>query len=213
MPDPDPPTVPSPRASGTPLSLSTPMSATEKSGFLKRMVLRRPAILAYFPRLRWRDEPPPLDLAAYDPVLYDRFPEDVEAACADDVALLRRFLIPHFVAEDREALRAQNEFRRDQVVLIMGGVVATGLAALPGEAHWAGWKVAAAIWTAFLATWAARSRDLSAQARWRTCRLKAELLRGEYFLFLARAKPYDDDACRARNLKKRVAEIRSGGDA
>lgn len=200
MADADPPTA-------------TPQAAARKEPFWKRFLPRRPAILAYFPRFRWRDPPAPADLAAYDPVLYQPFPAEMEAVCAGDIALLRRYLIPHYVAENTEALRAQNEYRRDQVVLIIGGVVATGLAALPGEARWAGWSVVAAIWTAFLATWAARSRDLSAQSRWRTSRLKAEVLRGEYFLFLARARPYDDDACRARNLKRRVAEIRTGAEA
>jgi hypothetical protein len=73
--------------------------------------------------------------------------------------------------------------------------------------------VAAAIAASFLAIWASRSRDLNSHERWRTGRLKAELLRGEYFLFLGRAEPYHQDGCRVRNLRRRVAEIRSGGAA
>jgi hypothetical protein len=168
---------------------------------------RTPALLLHFPKFRWREKAVPEDAILGDPL------PETPAELAADLALLRKHLVPQFVAEDREALRAQNDHRRDQVVLIVGGVIATGLAALPGEAQWEGWKVVAAIWTAFLAAWAARSRDLSSQERWRTSRLKAELLRGEYFLFLARARHYDNDACRTRNLKKRIAEIRSGGGA
>ncbi|HEX2211451.1 MAG TPA: DUF4231 domain-containing protein [Longimicrobium sp.] len=174
---------------------------------------RRPALLEHFPRFRWKDEPIPetIDPVVDDPVLYEPFPPDLVADFTDDLQVLGKYLLPLYVLEDREALRSQNEFRRDQVVLIIGGVIATGLAALPASARWDGWSVIAGIFTAALAAWASRSRDLASQERWRTSRLKAELLRGEYFLFLGRAKPYDDPGCRVRNLMRRVAEIRSGG--
>jgi len=167
------------------------------------------ALLAHFPSFRWRDAPESPE--GYDPILYGDFPKDLKDHYASDLAVLKQHLIPAYEQEDREALRAQNEFRRDQVVLIIGGVIATGLAALPGEAHGPGWKVLAAIVAAGLAAWATRSRDLNAQERWRTSRLRAELLRGEYFLFLGRVQPYQDESCRTRNLRRRVAEIRSGG--
>ncbi len=176
---------------------------------------RRPAILAHFPRLRW-PEPEPVDSVdplKFDPVLYAPFPPALVHEYAADLEVLGRHVLPQYLFEDREALRSQNEFRRDQVILIIGGVIATGLAALPATARWNGWSVIAAIFTAFLAAWASRSRDLASQERWRTSRLKAELLRSEYFLFLGRAKPYDVDGCRTRNLMRRVAEIRSGGAA
>jgi hypothetical protein len=176
----------------------------------RRPKRRRIALFEHLPRLRWREAE---GEDGTDPVLGDRFPAAMEAEHAADLAVLRTHLVPHFVDEDREALRAQNDFRLDQLVLIAGGVAATGLGALSGVAHGTGWKVLAAAWTAFLAAWASRSRDLSGHERWRTCRLRAELLRSEYFLFLARARPYDDDACRVRNLKRRVGEIRSGGAA
>lgn len=167
-----------------------------------------PALLVHFPRLRWRDISHPEGM---DPILYEPFPAELESHFSGDLRVLRKYLLPEYVAEDREALRSQNEYRRDQVTLIIGGIIATGLAALPAAARWDGWSVVAAVFTAFLASWAARSRDLASQERWRTSRLKAELLRSEYFLFLGRAVPYDDDRCRTRNLKRRVAEIRSGG--
>jgi hypothetical protein len=169
-----------------------------------------PALLAHFPRFRWKDPKPDPET---DAVLGKPFPADLRPHYAADLAVLNEHLLPQYVAEELDASRAQNEYRRDQVVLIIGGIIATGLAAAPGELTGAGWKVAAAIAASFLAIWAGRSRDLNSQERWRTSRLKAELLKSEYFLFLGRAEPYDKDGCRIRNLRRRVAEIRSGGAA
>lgn len=176
---------------------------------------RTPALLVHFPKFRWKEAPPPdrIDPAVYDPILYGPFPADVREHYAADLQVLADDLLPGYVVEDRDALRAQNEYRRDQVVLIIGGVIATGLAAAPGQASGVWWKVAAAVAASFLGMWATRSRDLNSHEHWRTSRLKAELLRGEYFLFLGRAEPYDKDGCRVRNLRRRVAEIRSGGAA
>jgi hypothetical protein len=176
---------------------------------------RTPAILVHFPKFRWTEPElaDTVDPTEFDPVLYAPFPPALVHDYAADLEVLGKHVLPQYLFEDREALRSQNEFRRDQVVLIIGGVIATGLAALPAAARWGGWSVVAAIFTAFLAAWASRSRDLASQERWRTSRLKAELLRGEYFLYLGRAKPYDVEGCRTRNLMRRVAEIRSGGAA
>lgn len=174
----------------------------------KKAKKKRPALIAFFPKLRWPDTPP---TPGIDPILYCEFPDEYREHLGADWDVLQKHLAQAYVEEDAEAGRAQNEYRRDQVVLIIGGVIATGLAALPGELGWVGWKVIAAIWAAFLAAWASRSRDLNAQERWRTSRLKAELLRGEYFLFMSGAPPYGDPGCRVRNLRRRVAEIRSGG--
>lgn len=176
---------------------------------------RRPAMLQHFPRLRWPHQEPveSVDPLKFDPILHAPFPPALVHDYAADLDVLGRHLLPQYLFEDREALRAQNEFRRDQIILIIGGVIATGLAALPAVLRGDAWSVAAAIFTAFLAAWASRSRDLASHERWRTSRLKAELLRGEYFLYLGRARPYDVEGCRNRNLMRRVAEIRSGGAA
>lgn len=179
---------------------------------------RRPAVLQHFPTLRWPESKPvdTVDPLKFDPILHGPFPPAMVHEYAADIDVLGKHLLPQYLFEDEEAKRAQNEFRRDQVILIIGGVIATGLAALPAALPLSikdEWSVAAAIFTAFLAAWASRSRDLASQERWRTSRLKAELLRGEYFLYLGRAKPYDVEGCRNRNLMRRVAEIRSGGAA
>lgn len=181
---------------------------------------RRPAILAHFPKLWWPKADPvdSVDPLKFDPVLYGPFPAELFHEYDADLHVLRKHLLPQYVTEDRDALRSQNEFRRDQVILIIGGVIVTGLAALPGAVtgnpgEGDTVRVIAALAAAALAAWASRSRDLASQERWRTSRLKAELLRGEYFLYLGRAKPYDVEGCRNRNLMRRVAEIRSGGAA
>ena len=52
-----------------------------------------------------------------------------------------------------------------------------------------------------------RQRGLQARDRYSTSRLKAEALRGEYFLFLGRVGAYAHEGERIRHLIRRVAHI------
>jgi hypothetical protein len=162
-----------------------------------------PAFLTQRPQFIWRArEPRPLvrqELRAASPAL------------ADDFATLDEVLLPMFHELDANALEAQNAFRRGQVVIIVGGALATALgavqAALGGGVTALG--VAGAIVSGGLAAVVSYMRGRDAQREYLTSRLKAEQLRGEYFRFLGRVDPYDadDPGVRRRRLRDHVEAI------
>lgn len=132
-------------------------------------------------------------------------------AFAEDFEWLERELVPHFRDLDNEALRAQNQFRLEQVALIFGGALAIALGTVQAaliDAVWPG--IIEMVLTAGLAAVVLRVRALKAREHYFTNRLKAETLRGEYFLFLGRIGPYADDRHRAQHLIRRVAEVKAG---
>lgn len=163
----------------------------------------KPAFLALRPRLFWRaGERYPLvsvELRAASPAL------------AEDFDVLDRELLPDFYELDEGALRAQNTFRLGQLFVIVGGAAATSLgavqAALGGGVTEIG--IAEALVAGTLAAAVAYVRERQAQREYFTTRLKAERLRGEYFLFLGRVPPYDldDDAERLRRLREQVSKV------
>jgi Protein of unknown function (DUF4231) len=161
------------------------------------------ALFKRFPRLHWRPK-------EGEQIV----PREVQATCpalADDFALLERELLPHFRELDNEALHAQNQFRLEQVALILGGTLATVLGALQAsllDVVWPG--IAEAVLAAGLTAVAFRAQALRAQERYFTNRLKAEMLRGEYFRFLGRIGPYAEDREHIQQVIRRVAEVKAG---
>ena len=159
-----------------------------------------------WPALHW--SPPP-----DEPIV----PTDAQmqhAVFSADFKELENELLPHFRELSVEALRVQNQFRRQQVVLIFGGACATVLGAMQSSlgssaAVWAG--IFETVLAAILAAVALRAQTTHAQEFYFTNRLKAERLRAEYFLFLARVGIYEDPQDRLPNLIRRIAEIKSGG--
>ena len=146
----------------------------------------------------------------------DIIPSDVPAqhpALAQDFTTLEEELLPHFRELNADALRYQNEFRLDQVMLILGGALATVLgvlhASLPSTAAtWAG--IVEAVLASALSAVALRARTAGAQQRYFTLRLKAEKMRAEYFLFVGGVGLHADEKERLSNLIRRVAEIKIG---
>jgi hypothetical protein len=166
-----------------------------------------------WPRWRWRPK-----------INEEIMPSDKRTTFStfgDDFAVLDSELIPFFRDLDNSALQAQNQFRREQIILIGGsalaatiGAIQTALstAALHSAADsarpWVG--VVEAILAAALSAVAFRASTLQPQKRYFTHRLKAEMLRGEYFLFLGRLDPYANVADRKQHLMRRIAEIVAG---
>jgi hypothetical protein len=143
-------------------------------------------------------------------------PPGVQTQCpelATDFKLLAEELMPHFRELDANALQLQNEFRLEQVLLIFGGALATILGALHASlgAVWLG--ITESVLAAALSAVAMRAKTTRVQQDYFTDRLKAEKLRAEYFLFLGRAGTYAEDTERLRQLVRRVAEIKGGGEA
>ena len=152
----------------------------------------------------------------WSPQNEDIIPSDVQLqhpALANDFKTLEDELLPHFRELNADALRYQNEFRLDQVILILGGALATVLgvlhASLPRTAAvWAG--IVEAVLAAALSAVALRARTTGAQQRYFSWRLKAEKMRAEYFLFLGGVGIYADEKERLSHLIRRVAEIKIG---
>jgi hypothetical protein len=163
----------------------------------------KPALLASLPRLRWRaGRRYPLirpEVALASPALTPGF------------EILERELLPDFYQLHEAALRVQNTFRLGQLFVIVGGASATSLgtvqAALGGGVIAIG--IAEALIPGALAGAATYVRGREAQREYFTTRLKAERLRGEFFSFLGRTRPYDtdDDDDRLARLREQVAAI------
>jgi len=166
-------------------------------------MLRRIALFKRLPMLPW--QAPEKIQEIVPPETRSQFPD-----LTPDFAILETELMPGFRRLDNEALRAQNLFRLQQVILIAGGVIATTLGAIQA-AHtkevWPG--VAEAAVAGFLTSVSYIAREFNEQKKYFSNRLKAETLRGEYFLFLGRMGNYANDADRAQNLIRRVAAIES----
>ena len=164
--------------------------ANQKEPFFKRYSLRRFALFRRWPYLRWPADPNEQQIIKED----DRraFP-----TFAEDFAFLNEKLMPAFLMLDKEAGHAQNQFHRQQVILVLGGALVTTLgaiqvtlAAMTHNSMWPG--LAEAVLAAILAGVAQAAQASKAQQRYFSNRLKAETLRSEYFLFLGRLNPYDD---------------------
>jgi uncharacterized protein DUF4231 len=118
--------------------------------------------------------------------------------------------MPRFRNLDDEALRAQNQFRRQQIILIVGGVITTTLGAIQAaftEKIWPGAAEAAV--AAVLTMVSVIAHDFDAQKKYFSNRLKAETLRSEYFLFLGRTGNYANEDDRVPSLIQRVTDIES----
>lgn len=181
--------------------------------------MARPILFKRLPSFALRIQPDE-ERHIMPPAEQQRYPQ-----FAADFALLDEHLLPVFLELDAEAARAQNDFRLEQLVLIGGSLLATVLGALhmafglgtiadagTGLPVTGAWAWAGAVVSAVVATVTARARDLRNQDTYRTARLKAELLRGEYYLFLGRVSIYGKPA-RVGNLVRRVAEIQAGSES
>ena len=160
-------------------------------------------LLNRLPALRWRPQQNQQIVAPADQAVYPLL--------AEDFAFLEREIMPHFRQLDNEALRRQNQFRLEQLTLIFGGALASALGAFHvafADATWLG--VLEAALGLLLVAISRRAQRFNAQETYLTQRLKAELLRGEYFLYLGRLGLYADPQQRGQQLVRRVKEIVSG---
>ena len=168
---------------------------------------RGPELIRRLPKLRWRA---PQDK---DQEIVPSADRRVYGSMTEDFAFLDDALMPDFRRLDREALHCQNTFYLARLTLIMGSALATVLGAaqagLGGGNLWLGLLetvIAAVIGLGALTTGAPR-----AQQGYFANRLRAERLRSEYFLYLARVVPYADEH-RQQTLRRIVAGVASEGD-
>ncbi len=163
-------------------------------------------LLARLPRLR--RYPPEDDEWPGDPVVVR--PEQLSEypGLADDLRIWVEQLEPRFRRLDHRAKILQNQFWRQNVALILGGLVATVLGAVQA-ARGGGVELLAAVQavlTGVLAGVTVLVRSRRAQEGYLNARLKAERMKSEFYLFLARAGVYAGDARMAR-LREQVEDI------
>jgi uncharacterized protein DUF4231 len=165
-------------------------------------MLRRVTLFKRLPMLRWR---PRENEQIVQPETQNQFPD-----LKSDFDILEHELMPSFRNLDNEALRGQNLFRLQQVILIAGGVITTTLGAVQAALTKEVWPgIAEAVVAGFLTSVSYIARQFNEQKNYFSNRLKAETLRGEYFLFLGRMGNYANDDDRVQSLIRRVADIES----
>jgi hypothetical protein len=171
-----------------------------------------PALLARFPRFFWRpkvNEKWPNDWPVVRQKHHSEYP-----ALADDLAVWGDRLESRFRRLDHRAQILQNQFWREHVILIAGGLLATSLGAIQAAAGGGIIELAAAqaLLTGLLAGLTVLIRSRRAQQGYLTTRLKAERIKSEYYLFLARAGDYAKGDPLAR-LEQQVNDIEAAEGA
>lgn len=161
----------------------------------------RPQMLVRFPRLRAP--------AVSWPVIPDDKRESYPSL-APDFQILDQEVKPAFVEADLAALRHQNRYRRQQVIILLGSAALTGLGGLQvlfTDQRWPGLLLA--VLGVLLAATGRATRELDDLKRYLDERVKAERLRALHFLFLARTGRYAEPD-REATLRRAVVAIRSG---
>lgn len=135
-------------------------------------------------------------------------------AFTDDFTLLDAELIPFFREFDRQALKNQNAYRWNSLVLIVSSALITiiGIVQIAFiDISWIGLVESAIALVAAIQTTVANRFQY--QKRYLNARLAAERLRSEYFFFLGRFDPYTNEHDRLQRLRARVIDIKMEGEA
>ncbi|HET7486943.1 MAG TPA: DUF4231 domain-containing protein [Acidimicrobiales bacterium] len=168
--------------------------------------LRRFELLAQWPRIG-RFPPADGSWPGDFPVVPDGAPPEFPNLAAD-LELWRAEFEPRFRLLDHRAEVFQNRFRRGHVELLLGGLLATAMGAVQAAngGHLPALAAAQAVLTGLLAGLAVMVRSRRDRNGYLDCRLRAERMKSEFFLFLARAGDYAGDDP-AGLLRARVDDI------
>lgn len=171
----------------------------------------RPALLVRFPKLFWR------------PVIDQDWPGDWRvvkeedkrqyASLDKDLKVWDDLLKTRFRRLDHTAQVLQNQFWRQNVALIIGGLLATSLGAVQAVLGGGvvGVAVVQAVLTGALAGLTVLIRSRRAQQGYLTARLKAERIKSEFFMYLARVGDYGGPEPGGRLLRQ-VQDIEAAED-
>lgn len=158
------------------------------------------ALLRRFPRIR-----PPVSRPVLDPSAKIEFPEFDE-----DYAVLEEVLDPPFTEYDTAALRDQHRYRRQNVIVLLGAALLTGLGGLqavfPGQ-RWP--TVVLAFLGLILVLSSAFAKESESLQGYLQARVRAERVRSLYFLYLSRTGRYAEDNRRTA-LRQAVRAIERG---
>jgi SMODS and SLOG-associating 2TM effector domain 3 len=158
-------------------------------------------LLARFPRLRAPAVSRPVIPESRRPA----YPE-----LAADFAVLDRVVASAFTEADLAALRDQNRYRRQQVLILFGSALVTGLGGLQAvfpSQRWPGLLLASL--GVVLAGSTHFAREEAAQADYLSARVKAERFRALHFRYLSATGPYAGPD-RETALRHAVVAIKAG---
>jgi hypothetical protein len=144
------------------------------------------------------------------PVIPETKREDYPAL-VEDFAVLDEVVADAFHKSDLAALRNQNRYRNQQVLVLIGSVITSGLGGLQAllvEQRWPG--IVLAVLGALLAVSSRATSELGAQKDYFVERVKAERLRALHFRFLSRTGAFAGVADREKNLRRAVLDIEMG---
>jgi heme exporter protein D len=131
-------------------------------------------------------------------------------ALAGDLATVAEVIEPAFAEHDLDALRAQNSFWRQQVLLIVVTAATTAFGAVQAAYSRQVWPgVVVAVLGVLSAAVAGLGEERSAQRTYLDQRTRAERLRALAFAYLAELPPFTG-ADREARLIGAVADIREG---
>jgi hypothetical protein len=154
-----------------------------------------------FPKLRAPTESPPV-IQPDKRALYHEFQEDFE--------VLDREVGPVFREYDLQALRDQNRFRRQHVIIVIGSALVTGLGgiqAIFSAERWPGFVLA--VLGLALASSSRWAKETASQTTYLGARIKAERLRALHFLYLSKTGLYAGEG-RELALRRAVLAIKDG---
>ena len=140
-----------------------------------------------------------------DPAVAADYPQLAEA-----IALADEIVGPEFEAADHAALVHQNRYRRQQVVIILGSAVLTGLGGLQAvfpQERWPG--ILLAVLGLLLTFTGKAAGELRALDTFLDERIKAERLKSAYFRYLSRTGRYANTD-RTSRLRRAVVAIKRG---
>lgn len=163
--------------------------------------MKRPALLMRFPALRgaFRSHP-----------IVDKTTAAEYPALAEDIATADEIVGPAYTGSDLAALREQNRYRRQQVVIILGTALLSGLGGLqavfPAE-RWPG--ILLSLLGLALIYVGRTAGELATFDTFLNERIKAERLRAAYFRYLSRTGRYKA-ADRNIQLRRAVVAIKQG---
>jgi hypothetical protein len=169
-------------------------------------------LLARFPKLFWR---PDVDHEwPDDPKVVKRKHLVRYGELRGDLGVWVDAVEPRWRRLDHRARILQNQFWRQHLALIIGGLAATALGAIQAAVGGGvvGLAAAQAVLAGVLAGLTVLIRSRRAQQRFLTTRLSAERVKSEYFLFLGRVGDYDEPG-RELRLDQQVSDIEAAEGA
>ena len=131
-------------------------------------------------------------------------------ALADDIRTLAEVVGPEFHEADRAALLHQHRYRRQQILILVGSTLVTGLGGLQAAVPTSSVPGIALAVLGLAVTWLSRTAgELNERDAFLEERTKAERLRATHFRFLSRTGPYDVPDPRAV-LERAVSAVVNG---